>query len=827
MTGGTVARGFAFPLSIVSVSDPVDFRAWFERSPAMLTAVSPAGCVLAASEAAALALGRATEGMAGLAFADLYVDEDHAAAREAVAEALRAPGTEVRREVRRLRADGTPLMVEERFRAEAGVVLVHTHDTTARRLAAEALERSRSLLSAALESTADGVLVVDLDARVTLFNQRFREMWSIPEEVLREGDGWEVLRVAAAQVADSAARDTQIRNLMAAPEVEAADLVELADGRVYERVSRPQRIGSRVVGRVFSYSDVTEARRTHAVLRESEERYALAVEGALEGIWDWDLVRGEIYLSPPWKATLGYAPEEISADPEEWFSRIHPDDVDRVRGEVQASIDGGRAHLESEHRVRHRDGSWRWTRARGMAVAGADGTPVRLAGSLSDVTERKVAEEMLLHNALHDALTGLPNRSLMLDRLGLALRRSARSGGSVGVLFLDLDNFKVVNDSLGHVVGDQLLAAVARRVEGALRPADTVARLGGDEFTVLLEDLADATEARGVADRLHGALAQPFDLDGRTVFTTASVGIAVGTGSVQPESLLRDADTAMYRAKSQGRARCEVFDPTMHTSALARLHLETDLRGAVERGEFELAYQPLVSLIDGRITGFEALARWRHPERGVLGPSEFIPAAEDTGLIVPLGRWVLREACRQMREWNRHYGAALSVNVNLSARQFQDGGLVRDVAAALRDTELPAAFLKLEITESLLMGDLGGVSGALDELKALGVELCIDDFGTGYSSLSYLHRFPIDTLKIDRSFVSRLDGDGQSEQIVRTILVLAKSLNLRAVAEGVETVEQADRLRAMGCEFAQGFRFSKPLAGEEAGALIWRQRLTA
>ncbi|HEX6036760.1 putative bifunctional diguanylate cyclase/phosphodiesterase, partial [Longimicrobium sp.] len=527
-----------------------------------------------------------------------------------------------------------------------------------------------------------------------------------------------------------------------------------------------------------------------------------------------------------WKAILGYgADEAVGEHPDEWLNRVHPDDWERVRGEVTASIGGGRSHLEMEHRIRHRDGSWRWVRARAVTVRAADGRAVRVAGSLSDITEQKVAEELLLHHALHDVLTGLPNRSLMIDRLGLALRRVARSGGTLAVLFLDLDGFKVVNDSLGHATGDRLLDAVARRLEGCLRPADTVARLGGDEFSVLLEDLRDAAEARAVAERVHDALREPFPLDGRPVFTTASIGIAVGGAGATPESLLRDADTAMYRAKSGGRARCEVFDPTMHTTAVARLALETDLRAALDREEFELAYQPVVSLADGRITGFEALARWRHPERGLLSPSEFISVAEETGLIVPLGRWVLREACRQLREWIRRYGAELSVNVNLSPRQFVDGGLARDVSAALRDADLPAPFLKLEITEGLLMGEAGPVASMLDELKALGVELCIDDFGTGYSSLSYLHRFPIDTLKIDRSFVSRLSADGQSEQIVRTILVLAQTLNLSAVAEGVETPEQAEQLRSMGCEFAQGFRFARPLPGEEAGAMIWRQRL--
>jgi diguanylate cyclase (GGDEF)-like protein/PAS domain S-box-containing protein len=823
---------FSVRLPITSLTDPLDFGAWLAGGPAMLTAVTPAGDVVFASEAAACALARRREDVEDRPLAALYPPEDREAVRAALDEALRTPGADVRRELRRLRADGTELWVDESLRAVPGaggpVVLVHTQDATERRSAGDALAQTASLLAAALESTADGIMVADLEGRVTLWNQRFREMWNLPEEVLRSGEGWRVLQLASAQVKDPEIHAAAARALLQCPECDSSRLVELTDGRFFERVSRPQRIGGRVVGRVWSYSDVTEAKRTEAVLRESEERYALAVEGALEGIWDWDLQRERIYLSPRWKAILGYAPDEpVGEHPDEWLTRVHPDDLERVRGELATSIGGGRTHFEIEHRVMHRDGSWRWTRARAVTVFDPEGRPIRIAGSLSDVTEQKVAEELLLHHALHDVLTGLPNRSLLVDRLGIALRRTARSGGSVGVLFMDLDGFKVVNDSLGHAVGDRLLDAVARRLEGCLRPSDTVARLGGDEFTVLLEDLRDAAEARAVAERVHDALREAFVLDGRPVFTTASVGIAVGATGATPESLLRDADTAMYRAKSRGRARCEVFDPTMHTTALARLQLETDLRGAVERDEFELAYQPLVSLVDGRISGFEALVRWRHPERGMLQPSEFVSVAEETGLIVPLGRWVLREACRQMRDWNRRYGAALSVNVNLSPRQFIDGGLAREVAAALRDTELPAGFLKLEITEGLLMGDAGPVASTLDELKALGVELCIDDFGTGYSSLSYLHRFPIDTLKIDRSFVSRLSADGGSDQIVRTILVLAQTLNMRAVAEGVETVEQAERLRAMGCEFAQGFRFSRPIPGDDAGAMIWRQRLTA
>jgi diguanylate cyclase (GGDEF)-like protein/PAS domain S-box-containing protein len=685
------------------VTDFPDPAPWFTDGPAMLAAVSPAGTVLAVSRAAAAPLGRAPAELRGAAFAVLYHPDDGAQAQAALAEALAAPGTDVRRELRRVCAQGEPLWVDETLRAVQGaggpVVMVHTQDAAARRAAAG--------------------------------------------------------------------------------------------------------------------------------LRASQERYALAVEGANDGLWDWDLVAGSLYLSPRAHALLGYAEGELGDDPEAWLDRVHPDDAERVRGELHAHREGGAAHLESVHRMRHRDGSWRWTHVRAVAVRGADGRAVRIAGSLSDITERKVAEELLLHTVLHDTLTGLPNRSLLLDRVGLALRRGPRRRRTCAVLALGLDGFKVVNDSLGHTVGDHLLEEVARRLQATLRSADTVARVGADVFAVLLDELRDAAEARMVADRVHEALRDPFRVDGHTVFATVSIGIAMAGAEATPEGLVRDADTAMHRAKARGRARSEMFDAAMQATALERLLLETDLRGAVERQEFELAYQPLVSLADGRIVGFEALARWRHPERGLLHPLEFITAAEDMGLIVPLGRWVLREACRQMREWNRRYGASLSVNVNLSPVQFGDAGLARDVAEALRESGLPAAFLKLEITESLLMGDAGGAATALEELKTLGVDLCIDDFGTGYSSLSYLHRFPIDTLKIDRSFIARLGTDGQSEQIVRTILVLAESLNLRAVAEGVETPDQADRLRAMGCEYAQGFRFSQPVQGDAAGAMIWRQRLSA
>jgi diguanylate cyclase (GGDEF)-like protein/PAS domain S-box-containing protein len=695
VTGTTATRRLRIPIH--SLTDLRDAGPWFTDGPAMLAAVSPAGVLVAVSRAAAAALGRDPAPLRGTEFTALYHPDDRLAAARALADALAAPGAEVRCALRRMVAGGCEAWVDETLRAVQGtagpVVLVHSQDAAARR---------------------------------------------------------------------------------------------------------------------------------------ANERYALAVEGANDGLWDWDVTQRRLYVSARAKAILGYSEDEMEGGPEEWLGRLHPEDAERVRAELRAQQQAGdRPHFETVHRLRHRDGGYRWTHVRGVAVRGADGRALRMAGSISDVTERTVAEELLQHTALHDTLTGLPNRSLLLDRAGLALRRGERSGRSCAVLCVGLDGFKTVNESLGHAVGDLLLEAVARRLESALRSADTVARLGADVFAVLADEMRDPAEARLVADRVHEALAAPFTLGERTVFASASIGIAAAGEGATAEGLLRDADTAMYRAKGRGRARIEMYDATMQAAALQRLQLETDLRGAVERHEFELAYQPVVSLADGRIAGFEALARWRHPVRGLLQPAEFIPAAEETGLIVPLGRWVLREACRQMREWNRRYGAALSVNVNLSPRQFGDAGLAGDVADALRETELPASFLKLEITENLLMGDAGGAAATLEELKTLGVELCIDDFGIGYSSLSYLHRFPIDTLKIDRSFITRLGADAQSEQIVRTIVVLAQTLNLRAVAEGVETPEQAERLRGMGCEYAQGYRFSHPVPGDAAGAMIWRQRLSA
>jgi diguanylate cyclase (GGDEF)-like protein/PAS domain S-box-containing protein len=561
-------------------------------------------------------------------------------------------------------------------------------------------------------------------------------------------------------------------------------------------------------------------KQSEAALRESEERYALAARGANDGLWDWNLTTGTVYFSPRWKLMLGSDEEEVGGSPDEWFTRIHPDEATRVRGDVDAHLTGRTKQFESEHRLMHRDGTYRWMLVRGVAIRDASGRPSRFAGSLTDITEGKVS----------DALTGLPNRILFLDRLGRALERRKRHGALYAVLFIDLDRFKLVNDSLGHVVGDQLLIAIARRLQHCLRGNDscarfdtdhTIARLGGDEFTILLDDIRQVGDAMRVADRVQKTLALPFNLEGHEVFTSASLGIAVGAREYDsPEAVLRDADTALYRAKALGKARYEVFDVEMRDRAVARLRLDTDLRRAIERNEFQLYYQPIVSLDHGRIEGFEALLRWPHWDRGLVYPADFIPVAEETGLILPMGWWALREACRQLAAWQRMIGQdrQLTMAVNLSGKQFVQLDMAPLIEQILDETGVTPSSVKLEITESAIIDNTQSMVGLLLQLKALGLQIAIDDFGTGYSSLSYLHRLPIDSLKIDRSFVSCMAPD--SAEIVRAIVGLAHNLGLDVIAEGVETYDQLDQLKVLGCEFGQGFLFSRPVERIDAEALL-------
>ena len=560
-----------------------------------------------------------------------------------------------------------------------------------------------------------------------------------------------------------------------------------------------------------------------AALRDSEERFRSAFDYATIGMAVVSLDGTWLQVNRSLCEIVGYSESELLCA--KFADITHKDDLVIVHTHIEQLVAGQLNSYQAEQRYSHKRGHDVCILLGASVVHDAQGNPLHLIFQIQDITNRKRAEEQLLHDAFHDALTGLPNRALFADHVKMAIQRSRRQGAKLfAILFLDLDRFKVVNDSLGHLVGDQLLVDIARRLETCLRPGDTVARLGGDEFTILLEDLDQTGDAVEVARRVQEVVSQPFPIEGHDVFTTASIGIAPNTAGYQnAEEILRDADMAMYRAKSLGKNRHEVFDKVMHDRAMRLLQLETDLRRAVERNELLLHYQPIISLETGKIAGFEALVRWHHPADGFISPVEFIPIAEETGLIIPLGKWVLREACRQMRAWmtgGETLERPLSISVNLSSKQFTQPDLIEQVASILRETGLPATCLKLEITESMVMENVETAVRMLSELRALGVELSMDDFGTGYSSLSYLHRFPLNTLKIDRSFVMRMTDNAENGEIVRTIITLARSLEMNVVAEGVETQGQLEQLRILDCDFGQGFLFSRPVDIEGATHLL-------
>jgi diguanylate cyclase (GGDEF)-like protein/PAS domain S-box-containing protein len=569
-------------------------------------------------------------------------------------------------------------------------------DITKRKQAEADLRQTLSLLSATLDATADGILVVDREGRIARFNQRFVEMWRLPEDILASRDDQRALAFVLDQLREPEPFLAKVQELYTQPEAESLDILEFRDGRILERSSKPQRVGGQTVGRVWSFRDITE---------------------------------------------------------------------------------------------------------------------------------RKRLEDELAHQAFHDSLTGLANQALFRDRVQHALTRTGRHDGRLAVLYLDLDNFKTVNDSLGHPTGDKLLICVAERLRACLRAMDTAARLGGDEFAVLLEDLTSAGDATGLADRLIAALQQPFTVADREVFIGASIGIALDAPGVSNDQLLRNADIAMYTAKRRGRGRYEIFQPEMHAAAVERLEIEADLRGALDRGELTLQYQPIVALDTGRISGVEALVRWRHPERGLLPPGAFVPIAEETGLIRELGRQVLVEACIQVRRWQVEHPEMepITVSVNISPRQLQADGLVEQITEALDASGLAPSNLVLEITEGAMMHDTEATIGKLGVLKGLGVRLAVDDFGTGYSSLSYLQRFPIDILKIDRAFVSAIEPATSKASLVRTIVSLAQTLGLQAVAEGVETAVQAEILADLGCALAQGYHFARPMDADALSDMLGRQ----
>ncbi|MGI9301652.1 MAG: putative bifunctional diguanylate cyclase/phosphodiesterase [Gammaproteobacteria bacterium] len=561
-----------------------------------------------------------------------------------------------------------------------------------------------------------------------------------------------------------------------------------------------------------------------AELDSTEERYQLVARGTSDGIWDWDVLKGEMYLSPRWKSMLGYRDHEVGSDPADWFKRVHSEDRERLKRKIDEHLKRDTEQLTCDYRIQQKDGRYRWMLATGLALFHDDGTPYRVAGSQTDISELKRSEFGIGGGAILDGLTGLPNREAFMRKLNRAFSYAKKQPGfKFAVMFLDMDRFKMINDSLGHMVGDDLLQGVAGRLSSCVRPHDTAARLGGDEFTVLLERISSVGDTTEVAERIQKELALPFDVNGHEIFTDVSMGIAVYDRNYkQPEDMIRDADTAMYRAKASGSAKFEVFQPSMHAVVADKLQLETDMRHALQRGEFRIHYQPIIDLRTSLIKSAEALARWEHPKRGLLQPTEFIPVAEETGLIVDMERWLIHEACWNARYWKQLCppDAAPSVSVNLSAKQFIFRDLADYVEMVIDDNGLSSGDLKLEITESLFIDHNESAVRLLSQLKKLNVPLSMDDFGTGYSSLNYLYRFPIDTIKIDRAFVSKIAENKKHEEIIRSIIMLAKNMDKDVVAEGIETAAQLAALRRHGCDCGQGFYFAEPMDFESFNAFL-------
>ncbi len=588
---------------------------------------------------------------------------------------------------------------------------------------------------------------------------------------------------------------------------------------------------------IYTMYQHLQLQRVRRQLADRDELFQLITENAADMIAVVDGAGYRLYNSPAYEKVLGYSMEELNSSSS--IDQIHPLDRERVlQAAAKARATGQGQRLE--YRMRHKDGSWRILESTASIIQTAAGETERLVIVNRDITERKRAEKMLAHSSFHDGLTDLPNRALFVDRLQHAVTRARRhSDYKFAVLFVDIDEFKVVNDSLGHAAGDELLIQIAKRLVACFRETDTIgrsggidsrpgddglARLGGDEFTVLLEDVFKPSDAIRVAQRIQEKLATPFEIKGQRIVIAASIGIASSSGAYgEAEEMLRDAEIAMYRAKRAGKARCEVFDPAMHSSAVRRLKLETDLRRGLERGELIVYYQPIVSLGSGRITGFEALSRWPHPD-GMISPAEFIPVADETGLILPLNRAVLLEACRQLRSWQSQFNCdpPLTMSVNISPKQFAQPELAKDIGELLKQTGIDPSTINLEIMETIAMGDADRALSVLSELKALGVRLSIDDFGTGYSSLSRLPRFPVDALKIDRVFISKMNTDHDNHEIVRLIIMLAHSVRLKVVAEGTETEEQITELKRLDCEMAQGFLYSPPVDRKAAFGLLLR-----
>jgi len=674
-----------------------------------------------------------------------------------------------------------------------------------------------------IDSLEQGLSVVDSSGLITLWNDALEQMLDCPRH-----------RALGRSLAGAlpALSSTELPRTI-------DDVLKNRSRRTVAALGLPSAAGARTLqvrilpmagGATLVWDDVTDRARAEHALKRSEERFALVAEGASDGLWEWDLRTKEFYVSARWKAMIGLQAPSTIGRFEDWMDRVHPEDVTALIEALEAHVSAKTDQVQHEHRIRHEDGTYRRFVCRGVAVRGTGRRAVRVAGSLTDTTERAAVQEQAgaaaaaVAAGFRDPLTGLCNRTVFVEGLGRRLEDfKKRRGGHSGfaTLYLDLDRFKIVNDSLGHLVGDELLTAVSRRLESCLRQGDVLGRLGGDEFAILLNELDDEAQANAIAFRIQKALSSPFSIGGREVFTSASIGIAFGRVTYNnPEEIMRDADTAMYHAKSHGKARHELFDADMHARALDRLGLENDLRRAVDNNDFEVHYQPIVWLASGMCVGFESLIRWKRNGESI-SPATFVPMAEELGLIESLGTWVLQQACSTFADWQRRFpDSGLDyITVNVSSRQLMQQNFLRIVEQAVHDARLKPCDLRLEITETALMDSPTTAAKLLQELRDFGVKIYLDDFGTGYSSLSHLIKLPVDALKIDRSFVKSMLLPDRSP-IVESILALARTLNTSVVAEGIEDEVQARELERLGCTHAQGYLFSRPVSAKAAEEIV-------
>ncbi len=801
------------------------YRNLFENANDIIYVHDLNGTYLSMNQAAERVFGYTREEAMKLNMSQIVAPEHLAIANKKLLEKVEGDSTQTAYEVDCIRKDGSRITLEINstlITKDGAPVAVQgiARDTTERKLDEEELRESEERYRDLFENANDLIYTHDLRGNFTSLNQAGERITGYTRD--------EALTMNIAQVVApeslANAREMTAKKLAADSSTTYEIDVIAKDGRrvalelstrLIQKKGLP--IGVQGIGR-----DITERRRTEEALRVSEELYRNLGEGISHQVWtsdpngQFDYVNNRMleYFQKSGDAILGSG----------WHDVVHPDDLLTCIRRWQHSLLTGE-FFEVEFRLRRHDGEYRWHKARANAGYDADGKITKWFGTNTDIDSQKQTEEKLNFYARHDTLTSLPNRAEFMRHLKAAIERgNANESVRFAVLFLDLDRFKVINDSLGHVVGDKLLKAIAERLFAQVRPGDVVARLGGDEFTILLNRTGVHQDVINVAERVQRELAKPFQIDGYEVFTSASIGIIVSDEIMrEPEDFLRDADSAMYRAKESGKARYEVFDSEMHVRNMNQLRIETDLRHAVDRGELEALYQPIVDLFDGTICEFEALIRWRHPEHGLILPDEFVGAAEETGLIVPIGTWMLGEACRQVSKWQDRSTRPLSVSVNLSAKQLMHPSLMEHIRQLLDETGLEPGQLKLEVTESTVMEHSERSLNVLEELSSLGISLSTDDFGTGYSSLSYLQRFPFDRLKIDRSFIDKMNKDEKSAAIVKTILMLGENLGIDVVAEGIETEEQLERLRILGCRLGQGYLFSKPVTATDARKLVGRK----